>query len=264
MMSRRRLGRWAGWFALANAALLAIVGLRYLWYYSPLVPLVGWSYAALAFVGHLSALAYIPLLALVHVMLVLPWAGLLLPVAVFLSSVLLSFLLLDSLVFAENRYHLGVLTFSLLEPQTWAFLALYFLLGLAVEAMVAGWIWRRTARPQTRRIGWYLALGLGTCLLVSNLIHAWAEAHYYPPVTAFTRYLPLYQPRTDRGLVRLGLVDRIRAREQGVAVARGLPSDRALNYPLAPLRCEPHQPMPNVLLVVVDGIFAVIYYILDI
>ena len=248
--------RWANGFALANAAFLGVVGLRYLWYYSPLQPLVGWTYAGLAYVGHLSALAYVPLILLVPVMMLVPRPWAVLPLAVLVSSVVLSFLLLDSLVFAENRYHLGVLTFSLLERQTWAFLFLYFLLGLAVEAMVAAWIWRRTAFPGMGRIGWYLPLGLGACLLASNLIHAWAEAHYYPPVTAFTRYLPLYQPRTDRGLVRLGLVDRTRAREQGVAGALGRPSDRALNYPLTPLRCDPPTPMLNVVLVVIDAMRA--------
>ena len=256
MGARKRLLRWANGFALANAAFLGVVGLRYLWYYSPLQPLVGWTYAGLAYVGHLSALAYVPLILLVPVMMLVPRPWAVLPLAVLVSSVILSFLLLDSLVFAENRYHLGVLTFSLLERQTWAFLFLYFLLGLAVEAMVAAWIWRRTAFPGMGRIGWYLPLGLGTCLLASNLIHAWAEAHYYPPVTAFTRYLPLYQPRTDRGLVRLGLVDRTRAREQGVAGALGRPSDRALNYPLTPLRCDPPTPMLNVVLVVIDAMRA--------
>ena len=256
MGARKRLLRWANGFALANAAFLGVVGLRYLWYYSPLQPLVGWTYAGLAYVGHLSALAYVPLILLVPVMMLVPRPWAVLPLAVLVSSVILSFLLLDSLVFAENRYHLGVLTFSLLERQTWAFLFLYFLLGLAVEAMVAAWIWRRTAFPGMGRIGWYLPLGLGACLLASNLIHAWAEAHYYPPVTAFTRYLPLYQPRTDRGLVRLGLVDRTRAREQGVAGALGRPSDRALNYPLTPLRCDPPTPMLNVVLVVIDAMRA--------
>jgi uncharacterized protein len=256
MGARKRLLRWANGFALANAAFLGIVGLRYLWYYSPLQPLVGWTYAGLAYVGHLSALAYVPLILLVPVMMLVPRPWAVLPIAVLVSSVVLSFLLLDSLVFAENRYHLGVLTFSLLEKTTWGFLFLYFLLGLAVEAMVAAWIWRRTAFPGMGRIGWYLALGLGTCLLASNLIHAWAEAHYYPPVTAFTRYLPLYQPRTDRGLVRLGLVDRTRAREQGVAGALGRPSDRALNYPLTPLRCAPPTPRLNVVLVVIDAMRA--------
>jgi len=98
MSARKRLLRWANGFALANAALLAVVGLRYLWYYSPLAPLVGWAYAGLAFVGHLSALAYIPLLLLVPVMLLIPWPRLVLPLAVLLASVLLSFLVESALI----------------------------------------------------------------------------------------------------------------------------------------------------------------------
>ena len=59
MSPRRRLLRWGSWFAVVNAALLAVVGLRYLWYYSALTPSVAWVYALVAFVGHLTALAYI-------------------------------------------------------------------------------------------------------------------------------------------------------------------------------------------------------------
>ena len=131
MGTRARLVRWANGFALANVALLALVGLRYLWYYSPLDPWVGWSYAALAFAGHLAALAYLPLLLLLPVMLLLPRPRLVLSLAVGLESALLSFLVLDSLVFAEHRYHLGILTLSLLAPLTWAFAALYLVVALA-------------------------------------------------------------------------------------------------------------------------------------
>ena len=56
--------------------------------------------------------------------------------------------------------------------------------------------------------------------------------------------------------MRLGLVDRTRAREQGVMAAFARPSDRSLNYPLTPLRCEPRPPMLNVLLVVIDAMRA--------
>jgi len=42
-------------------------------------------------------------------------------------------------------------------------------------------------------------------LVASHLIHAWAEAHYHVPVTAFTRYLPLYFPLKGSGkLISLG------------------------------------------------------------
>jgi membrane-anchored protein YejM (alkaline phosphatase superfamily) len=257
MSARRRLLRWVNWFAVVNAALVGIVGLRYLWYYSPLEPLVGWPYAVVAYVGHLSTLGYVPLvLVLLPVLLLIPQPRVVLPLGVTLASAGLGVLLLDTLVFAENRYHLSLVTFMLLAPETWAFLALYFILALAIEAMLARWVWTRAEYPPRWRIGRYLALGVGICFLASNAIHAWAEAHYYAPVTGFTRYLPLYQPRSDRGLVRLGLVDRTRAREGGLVAALGRPPDRALNYPLAPLQCEPRQPLPNVLLVVIDAMRA--------
>src|SRR6185503_20455748 len=61
-LSRRRLLRWASWFAVANAALLALIGLRYLWLYARLSPSVAWGYAPVAYVGHVTALAYLPCL----------------------------------------------------------------------------------------------------------------------------------------------------------------------------------------------------------
>ena len=259
MSARRRLLRWASWFAVANSALLAVVGLRYLWHYSAVgSSTVGWAYAILAYAGHLTALAYVPLLVLlVPVVALIPRPRVVLPLGVLLASMGLSFLLLDGLIFAENRYHLSVVTFTLLEPQTYAFLALYFLLGMAIEAMLAVWMWRRSARPPTRRIGRYLALGLGGCFVASHLIHAWAEAHYYVPVTAFTRYLPLYYPLRDTRLqLRLGLLDRAQAREHGLVTALSQLPGGELNYPLAPLRCVPPGPMLNVLLVVIDAMRA--------
>ena len=257
MSARRRLLRWGSWFAVVNAALMAGVGLRYFWYYVALGPSVAWVYAALAYVGQLSALAYIPFLLLVPVILLIPRPRVILPVGVALASAGTSLLLLDTLVFAENRYHLSLLTFSLLAPQTWAFLAFYFLLGVAIEALLAVWVWKRTALPPTRRVGRYLALGLGGCFLASHLIHAWAEARYYVPVTAFTRYLPLYYPLWDAGVqARLGLVDRALAREHGLVTALGRPPDGALNYPRAPLRCGLNSPTLNVLLVVIDAMRA--------
>jgi len=253
---RRRLLRWANRFALVNAAVLAIIGLQYLWLYAaPISPAVAWTYAVVAYVGHMAALAYGPLLLLVPVMLLLPSPRLVLSLSVVIVSALVAFLVLDTLVFAEQRYHLNVLTFSILQPTTWGFLALYFLLALAVEAMLAVWVWRRTALAPTSRAGWVLPLALGLCLVSSQLVHAAARPHYYVPVTAFDRFLPLYVPIKSRLLVKLHLVDRSRAREGAFVSALTGVSDRALNYPVAPLQCDARAPL-NVLLVVIDGMRA--------
>src|SRR5262249_47222613 len=176
--ARRRLPRWPIGFAPANAALFAIVGLRYLWLYSPLAPLPGWTYAGLAFVGHLSAVAYAPLVLLAPVMLLLPWPRLIVPLAVSLATILLSFLLLDSLVFAENRYHLGFLPFRLRAPRRGAFCFLCGSRGGGGGGLVALWVGRRIARPPPRRIDWYAPLALGVCLRASTPAPAWAGPHY--------------------------------------------------------------------------------------
>jgi len=257
MTVRRRLLRWSGWFALVNVALLALVGLRYLWYYAALGPSVAWVYAALAFVGQMSAFTYVPFLPVVVVALLIPWPRVVMPLGVVIGSAVLSLLVLDSLLFAENRYHIGVLTFTLLEPQTWAFLALYFLVALAIEAMLARWVWQRTEGPPTRRVGRFLALAIVGSFLASHLIHLWADANFYVPVTSFTRYLPLYAPlRDSRRLVQLGLVDQARAREESLAATIAQRAGGELHYPQSPLKCEPRPPLLNVLLIVIDGMRA--------
>src|SRR5689334_19116669 len=80
---RRRLLRWAGWFAAVNAAVLAIVGAPYLWHYAALGRRVSWSYAVVAYVGQLGALACVPLLVLLGTAVAIaPRARLVLPLGV--------------------------------------------------------------------------------------------------------------------------------------------------------------------------------------
>lgn len=258
MTSRRRLLRWAHWFTAVHAGLLGLIGLRYLWLYMRLSPTVAWVYAPLGYIGHIAVLAYLPILLLVvPLILLLPWPRVVVPMGVVLASATAGFLTLDSLVFAENRYHLGILTATLLAPQTWLFLGIYFGLGLAIEGMLALVVWRRTETAPTRPVGRYLVLGLVLCFAVANLMHAWFEARYDVAVTSFTRYLPLYFPLRDTKLQgRLGLLDRAAARERGLVAALGRPPAGELQYPLHPLTCSPPRPMPNVLIVVIDAMRA--------
>src|SRR5262245_18297287 len=184
MAARRRLFRWGTWFALANAGLLVLVGLRYLWYYSGQGPSPAVIYAALALVGQMSVFACVPFLLLVLVIVVIPQPRVVVPLGVLLRSTILSIIVLDSLLFADKRYHLSVLAFTLLAPHTLAFLAVYFAAGLAIEAMLAHWIWSRTEHEPRLRVGRYLALGLVACFVSSHLIHLWAEANNYVRVTS--------------------------------------------------------------------------------
>ena len=258
MTSRRRLCRWGGWFILAHAGFLILIGLRYLWHYARLAPSMGWIYATMAFVGHMGSLACVPILVVLPVMLLAPrWTRLIVPIAVLLASAEAALLLLDASVFAEERSHLNILTFALPEPRTGTALAFYFVGALVIEALLAREVWRRTAAVSRSRAGACLAVVVVGCFVASHLVHAWAEAHSYVPVTAFTRFLPLYFPLQDsRRMERLGLVSKARTREFRRVAAMGRPADGGLRYPLAPLHCDPPSPRLNVLLVVIDGMRA--------
>jgi len=254
----RRLLRWAHRFAAANVVILLLIGLGYVWRYSP-VGFAGWGYAAIAYLGHLAGIAYVPLVAVLATAAVLvPRPKLILPIGVVLAAAGASVALLDSLLFVQNRYHLSVVTFTLLDPLTFVFLGIYFVVGLAIETMLAVRIWERAAVAARTRIGAYVALGLAGCFAASHLVFAWAEARYYMPVTAFTRFLPLFYPLNARHIaLRLDLLDdRSYADEDAVISSLQWPPDGVLEYPLAPLTCAPRKPALNVLYVVIDGMRA--------
>jgi uncharacterized protein len=253
---RRRLLRWAHRFAAANVGVLLVIGVGYLWRYSP-VGIAGWTYSAIAYLGHLAVLAYVPLVIVLVPVAMLIRPRVVLSLGVLLTATGMSVALLDSLFFLQNRYHLSVVTFALLDPQTFAFLGLYVVVGAVLEGMLASRIWQRSALPAGSRIGVYAALGLAGCFAASHLVFAWAEARYYMPVTAFTRYLPLYYPLNARKFqLKVGLLDRSQAYEEAVVSSLRRPSDGVLNYPLAPLTCAPRPPTLNVLYVVVDAMRA--------
>ena len=193
---------------------------------------------------------------LIPVILLVPRPRLVVPLGVVLGSVGVSLLLLDSLVFAENRYHLERPDRSScsrrrpgpFSPSTssWA---------LAIEAMLAGWVWQRTALPPARRIGRYLALGLGGLLRGQPprprvgrgaLRRAGDLVHPLPAALLTARGPPAL-------LAKLGLVDRARAREQASSPpSAGRPTASCATRSRL-CGASPARPRLNVLLVVIDA-----------
>lgn len=254
-MARRSLLRWAGWFAAANAGLFALAGLRFLAGYSAGGDPLGLAYAALAFVGHFALLAALPVgLVVVPLALLLPrraWVG---AVAVLLEALLLTLLVVDGNVFAEQRYHLTPLIAVLFEPPTWVFIGLIGAFALAFEALLSGYVWRWVEGAPSRG-GRGLAAALCTAWLASQGIHIWADAIGHTPVTQLTRYLPAYFPiHAKRTLARLGLVDPAVAERQRLLQRSAVAAAGQLDYPLRPLRCTAPQPALNLLVVLVDAL----------
>ena len=256
-VSRRQLFRWMGWFAMANAVVLGLVGLRYFSGYVAGASALAWVYLLTVYFAHHVMLAVIPLFILVTPLVLLrpdrKWVTV---AAVLVFALLIAVIMLDSLLWSQSRFHINALTMKILGWQSWFFVAVIFLISLVFEFLLASrcWLWVES-RP--KRTGRLLAWIVVFSIVVSQGIHAWADAAYYVPVTSVGQQLPVYKGFTaKKKLSRWGWVDPQKSREREVArrLSQDLSpaADRVLNYPLNPLVCGNDNGM-NILLIMADA-----------
>jgi membrane-anchored protein YejM (alkaline phosphatase superfamily) len=255
--SRAQLLRWTAWFAMANAVVLGLIGLRYFSGFSGGGTVLSWIYLLLIYPSHHVMAAAGPLfVVLTPILLLRPSRKLITAAGVVLMALLIAVIMLDSLLWSESRFHINALTLQILGWQSWVFVTVIFLIALWFESMLASrvWFWvEARANRGGKRLAWLSV----AAVLSAQFIYAWADASYYVPVTSVGQQLPVYKGFTaKRRLVQLGLVDPDASRERGVArrLSRQLDdrSGKILNYPAGPLQCDNEEPM-NFLLIMADA-----------
>ncbi len=256
-MTRKLLFRWAGWFALANSVVFGLVSLRYFSGGLPAGTALSVTYLVSVYVGHHVLLTTIPLFLFATPLIILyPRRRALTILAVFIFAFMIAFMMLDSLLWSESRFHLNALTMKILGWQSWVFAAVIFLIGLFFESVLARGVWNFVLAPKSRP-GLLVAVVSGLMVIVSQGIHAWADASYYVPVTSLGQQLPVYKGVTAKSLLKKsGLVDVRESRERELArrMSQSLDSssDRLLDYPLKPLDCDGGEGL-NLLFIVADS-----------
>jgi len=256
--SRKQIFRWMGWFALANAVVLAVVNLRYFQDFTPGNTILSWIYLLLVYPAHHVLLAVLPLFVLLTpLVLIRPSRRLITVAAVVLFSLMIALINLDSLLWQQSRFHLNGLTVQILGWSSWVFTGVILLIALFFQAMLASWVWRWVSSSGSHK-GRLIGVLATVAILGSQLIHVWADAAYYVPVTSTGQQLPVYKGITaKRQLVRLGLVDPDASREREIAKRLSRQLDQSdwgvLSYPLQPLRCSNDQPL-NLLLIMADAL----------
>lgn len=256
--ARRLLLRWLGWFLVGNTALLLLAAFRD-WQSA------GWPadwparfFLVLAFVGHFFTVALV--LAVPIALLILAWpsrwlAGVL---GVLLSGVVALGVVVDSIVFQLYRFHLNGMVWSLiregnltqelpLSSHTWFIAGLLVALIFAAEVGLALLAWWWVQKPRTS--GPKHAVGLVFAAVAIHLVHAWADAVHYLPITRIPRNLPACRPLTARRtLHRLGVGKA--AEGPSLRFASG---KSGLKYPTEPLGFAPPAHPLNIVILVIDG-----------
>jgi membrane-anchored protein YejM (alkaline phosphatase superfamily) len=256
-LSRGQLFRWMGWFAMANAVVLGLVGLRYFSGYVAGDSALAWVYLVTVYFAHHVMVAVIPLFILLTPLVLLwPKRKWVTVTAVLVFALLIAVIMLDSLLWSQSRFHLNALTMKILGWQSWFFIAVIFLISLLFEFLLAArcWLWVESKPNRTgRMLAWVAVFSI----VVSQGIHVWADAAYYVPVTSLGQQLPVYKGFTaKKKMSRWGWVDPQKSREREMARRLsqdlGSAAERVLNYPLNPLQCREESGM-NILLIMADA-----------
>jgi membrane-anchored protein YejM (alkaline phosphatase superfamily) len=257
-ITRKTLFRWTGWFALANAALFSLISLRYFGGGVPADTALAWVYLVTVYIGHHAMLTAVPLFLLATpLILLLPRRRALTAAAVVLLALMIALTMLDSLLWSQSRFHLNALTLKILGWQSWVFAGVIFAIGLVFESLLARSVWSFVLARKRRR-GVLAGTLCGLAVIVSQGIHAWADAAYYVPVTSLGQMLPVYKGATAKSfMTRTGLVNMQASRERELArrMAQDLDSGegRLLDYPLKPLQCSAAPPF-NLLFIIADSL----------
>ncbi|MFT6029689.1 MAG: membrane-anchored protein YejM (alkaline phosphatase superfamily) [Oleiphilaceae bacterium] len=255
-MFKSKLRAYA-WFMLINAFLCVAVSTRY-FAFLPEFPsetiaqvfLMSGMLSQMALLSFLIGLLFCPLLFL-------PKHFRQLTLAI-IASCGLGVLVIDTMVFAQYRFHLNVAVLDMIFSGQ----IVSFPIAMWLSVIVAGLLMfifqlilvkHLDASPNYTQHGWGrgLAVTMFAALLITNGIHVWASANAFQPVTMIKRYLPLFYPATANSFMRKrGWIDEEAvARQKEMSLERG--SD--LNYPLEVIQTESVEKPINILMIVVDS-----------
>lgn len=247
------------WFVIANSALAIIISLKFYEFFpAESFTALSFTYALISTLGHMFFMAFVmglPLIAASYI----PNRVIRRTVFALAGSGGLIFLFIDTVVFAQYRFHINMAVLTLVFSDdivsfplvTWAIVIGSLAGAFAAEYALISYIEnrQRTIRP---KLGRKIALGFLVLLVCANLINIWGSANAMQSVTIIKKYLPLYHPAAAGGLmVKLGLVDPHELETQKKLNINDEGGD--LNYPLKPIEgAAPEKPF-DIVLITVDS-----------
>ncbi len=248
---------WSARFFVIITILLQVVGIRYLTTYSIPKEPVAVLYTLSAYISQMMLFTLAPWIISFLFSILIPSKKVVKTISVVTAAILIATVLLDTLLFAQNRFHLGLLTIAILGVQTWGFWILYFVIATVFTSKLNP----ICEKPFKKSLGKFVKIAFPLIFVISTVathfIHAVADSRYYSPITRFTTQLPLFYPTTARRfMVKHGLADleAIRANRDFENIGHGSNGD--LNYPVAPLEYDKEKRSTNLLLIVFDGLRA--------
>ena len=247
---------WGHWFSLANILLAIVLASRYLFIAEWPETLLGQAYSIISLLGHFSFIIFILYLVVIFpVSFLIPFPRTLRFLTVIFATVGLSLLIIDTEIFKLYNLHINPIIFEILLGETqqdassdWQSLFVFVPFLFLFELLISSFLWHRLRRLSHFKLGPIVAIFFFCCFLTGHLLHMWADAAVYRPITAQKANFPLAYPMTARTfLVKYGWLDK-EAFEKRITTATKQTETR-LDYPKKPLQINSESQKLNVLLI---------------
>ena len=245
---------WAQWFAFLNIALSGAIGIRYLIEYPrTAVSTLDHFYAIVSLIGHCGFLCFMFfLLFLFPFSFIITGKKAYRTTAFVTASILNIALLVDTQIFHYFHFHMSWQILRVISDFDRSSLGLnfYYLIYsvpavIAIESVLiryADYKCRKTRIPAFTKV---LIAAAVVCFVATHLLHAWADAVKYRPITDQSYIFPMMYPMTARSFLAENSWITLPEAEQS--------SRRLMNYPLRSITAEKH-PERNFILISLNGL----------
>lgn len=270
---RNALLRWSGAFYLGNLLLCLAIGIEYL----STTPWISTQYLgfsskimlgvfiAVSYFAQLAIIALIPYLVILPLILLYPARRLIFTAFIILASAVALWLSVDSILYNLYRFHLNGIVLKLtlnglgqnifgLSRNEMLLVLMFIFVLMGAETWFARWLWKRREQPL------FLFSFFKWCLLVVvfSLYVSYCMIFYSANLAMnrffidSARFLPFYYemlgsllPTKNAG-VGLSLINQR-------ATLQAEKKNSPLNYPLQILTYAPKNPLPNILIIMIDS-----------
>lgn len=239
---RQSLFKWAMLFCSFNLVIVFIISASYLSASPYPEDSLSWVYLISMTSGHFTFLVILLfLITVLPFILLLPKKALILALAVFIATVGIILLKIDTYVFAQYKFHINLFILQMILDagdqiigfplQMWSVLFVASALLVIIEITLALFLWNhhlvlyKKLKPQ-----WLLSCMI-VLYFISHFIHIYADANYIRSITRLSHFYPLLLPATaNKFMIRQGWGN-IKKQEASLVIK----NKSSLDYPLKPL-----------------------------
>ncbi|MDD9196462.1 DUF3413 domain-containing protein [Aliivibrio sp. S3MY1] len=255
---------WGHWFSFFNIVAAMLIGTRYISQSPWPETLLGQTYLVLNWIGHFGFLVFgFYILVLFPLTFITPSQRLMRILSVIIATAGMTLLLLDTYAYQTLHLHITPLVWDMLLNNDksnlntqWQYLFVLIPVIFLLQLSLSEWVWNKLRKLAHKHVGRPFAITFAVAFIGSHLIHTWADASAYGPVTAQRATFPLSYPMTARSfLEKHGFIDREalakQIQEEGTGGAQ-----EAMRYPLEPIKFKAKQTGYNLQIIMIDSLRA--------